>query len=331
MKSVPDWLRRADFLSAATVTFGERGFAAASEAARRRLETVAQTVVAGYEMALEAEPDGDLAGLLDGVEAERRGFAYEGAAMALTLLHGRRPQGRHAEGRQRLLAFLDGPARRYPIPVHCGVGMARRVLGRRLDALAEELDPLLRWFTMDGFGFSHGFFNGEEGLAAAGATELEGYARRTFDQGLGRSLWFVYGAGVEGVAEAISRSEEPRRPDLWSGVGFACSYAGIADPEELAALARESGAHRSSLALGAAIAGAARRRGGNPAPHTDAACRLLCRLSPDEAADLATAAGESLRGAAAGAVTAGAAAGEPAHALWRRRIREGLPAAASAP
>ena len=63
-----------------------RGFRWDSEEVRARLEGVAARFVEGYHAALEESRLDGLAARLEEVPAEPRGFAYEGAAMALALL-----------------------------------------------------------------------------------------------------------------------------------------------------------------------------------------------------------------------------------------------------
>ena len=62
----------------------------------------------------------------------------------------------------------------------------------RPDHAARHFDPLMQWLALDGFGFHEGYFSwaraGESQVIPPG---IRGYARRAFDHGLGRSLWFV--------------------------------------------------------------------------------------------------------------------------------------------
>ena len=53
---------------------------------RRRLDQVGKTFLGGYHTALEQGKPERVAAELEGIEPELRGFAYEGAAMGLTLL-----------------------------------------------------------------------------------------------------------------------------------------------------------------------------------------------------------------------------------------------------
>ena len=82
--------------------------------------------------------------------------------------------------------------------VHVGVGWvwARVPFGFR--RRQRRLDPLLGWLAFDGWGFHEGFFHWPKYIAGQPAPKkLKGYERRVFDQGLGRSFWFVNGGNIE--------------------------------------------------------------------------------------------------------------------------------------
>jgi hypothetical protein len=305
-------LRRALLgISPAETTFARRRFRGESAAVRERLEEVGRCFVRGYNAALEEDRPLPLAGRLDSeVERELQGFAYEGAGMALALLDTMIP-GR----RDRLARFLAGPGSAHAYIVHVGAGwiLARLpVSPERL--LARLQDRTLRWLALDGYGFHEGFFRWPRSVVRQEVPrQLRGYARRGFDQGLGRSLWFVDGADVELIPRTIGAFAAARQPDLWSGVGLACGYAGGRGQDELEALRRSAGPHAAQLAQGVAFAAKARERAGNPAGHTELACRVLCGVSAGAAAAVTD---EASRGLPADHPD------EPAFEVWRRRIQE---------
>jgi hypothetical protein len=148
-----------------------------------------------------------------------------------------------------------------------------------------------------------------EGIAIP--KELDGYACRAFDQGLGRSLWFVKGADVTAVRGAICGFQPSRRGDLWSGVGLACTYAGGVGQEEMRVLQQAAGNYRPELAQGAAFAAKARLKAGNLTAHTEMASQILCGMPAEAAAAITDAA---LVGLAEEGTT-------PAYEVWRRRIQ----------
>jgi hypothetical protein len=143
---------------------------------------------------------------------------------------------------------------------------------------------------------------------------LVGYERRVFDQGLGRSLWFVKGADVAAVASAVNPFPFARRDDLWSGIGLACAYAGGCGRAAIESLRVAADKHLPAFAQGVAFAAKTRARAGNLNLHTETVCRLICKHSADETAAITDAALKDLR-----------EDGElPAYEIWRRRIQEQL-------
>jgi len=295
-------------LSLDEATFARRGFRAGDAIARLRLEQVGRTFIHGYHAALE---EGDLESLslrLQEVEAESRGFAFEGAAMGLFLLDHLTPWSRN-----RLRAFVDGPAAPHIYMVYVGAGWALAQLRRGVLRALARFDPLLGWLAVDGYGFHHGYFHPRRSIVERQTPRrLSGYSLRVFDQGLGRSLWFVAGADVALIAASVAEFPVARQSDLWSGVGLACAYAGGADRGAIEALMTSAAAHRGPMAQGAAFAAKARQRAGIPASHTDLACRIIWGMSAFEAAratDLAL-------------VDLPAAGVLPAYEVWRQRIQE---------
>lgn len=259
--------------------FEERRLRGVAPALARELAKAPRTFGTGYLAALDDPRLGPLAARLDAVPAERRGFAYEGAAMCLAALDVVAPWRR-----DRLARLLAGPGAAYAYVVHVGAGVAWAQLPVRFERRRRRLDPLLGWLAYDGYGFHRGFFHPGETL---GMQRVPGGLSRTalgaFDEGLGRSLWFVEGADPRRIAASIEAFPEQRRDDLWSGVGLACCYAAGGDPEAIGAAA---GRHRAGLAQGAAFGAKARHRAGYAPAASRRACEVLTGLPLERAAQL---------------------------------------------
>jgi hypothetical protein len=295
-------------ISPEETSFTRRGFRGGDAGIRSRLEQVGCTFLEGYHAALEEEEPGALGLRLNEANVELRGFAFEGAAMGLSLLDYLMPWKR-----ERLRAFLAGPGAHHAYMVHVGAGWALARLRRRVDRALERLDPLLGWLAVDGYGFHEGYFHWPCRVREKRVPgRLSGYALRAFDQGLGRSLWFVDGAEVARIPRTIADFPPARHADLWSGVGLACSYAGGMGRGAIESLRSEAGPYRDHLAQGAAFAAKARQRAGNPASHTDLACQVLWGRSAAEAAHVTDLALERLPPDRA----------IPAYEAWRQRIRD---------
>lgn len=304
-------------LSPDEASFARRGFHPGEPRARQRLELIGRTFLRGYNSALEEYRPARLEARLRAIDSEVRGFAFEGAAMALALLDCLTPWNR---GRFR--AFLLEAGEPHVYMAHVGLGWALARLRRDVRPALARLDPLLGWLALDGYGFHQGYFHPREHIADQQAPAgMHGYACRAFDQGLGRSLWFVDGADVDRIAAAIDSFAPARRADLWSGVGLACAYAGGAASREVDEIRLASGEYAAHAAQGAAFAAKARERAGNPAAHTELACRILCGVGAEEAARLTDEALDSLADCASA----------PAYETWRERMRTRLSAEVVAP
>lgn len=290
-----------------------RGFHAREAGVAQRLESIGETFLRGYHAALSSRGDSNLAYELDLVDAELRGFAFEGAAMALTMLDHLAPVNGG-----RFHRFLKGAGAAHTYMLHVGAGWALARLPWlrwRVGAFISSLDPLAGWLALDGYGFHQGYFYWPDSVRRhAVPRAVSGYARCAFDQGLGRSLWFVEGADAARIGSAIAAFPPTRRPDLWSGVGLACAYAGGRNELHLALLRETAGPHLPQAAQGAAFAAKARRHAGNPAPQTELACNVLCGCSAETAADITDRALLNLP-------TDGPV---PAYEIWRRRIQDRL-------
>ena len=264
------------------VTFARRGFSAGKPELRERLEHVGTIFLVGYHAALQENKLEALSEKLERIELEYRGFAYEGAAMALTL------RDAITSGSSRLTEFMEGLGQRHIYMLHVGAGWAcARLpwLRWRIEKVICKFDPVLRWLVLDGYGFHQGYFHFKEPLTPA-VKRLSIDACHVFYQGLGRSLWFVHGCDFHQISKTISGFPAIYQGDAWSGIGLACAYAGgvrAAEMEEAVLLAN---GFDSALAQGAAFTAKARQLAGNVARHTEQACAVLAHMSAEGAAAL---------------------------------------------
>ena len=295
-------------LSPAEASFAKRGFLASEERSRMRLEQIGVTFLSGYHAALEETGFVSLSHRLATVETELRGFAFEGAAMGLALLDCVTPWRK-----DRWSTFTERLAAHHIYMMHVGLGWALARLRRGVTAYLTRLDPLLGWLVVDGYGFHEGYFGWPQYIQRQTLpSRLKGYERRVFDQGLGRSIWFVKGADIPGVVTAINAFPFARRDDLWSGVGLASAYAGGCDRVAIESLRVAAHAHFPALAQGVAFAAKTRQRAANLNSYTETVCHVICGSSAEELAAITDAALENLRGDD----------GVPAYEQWRRRIQE---------
>ncbi|RIV40263.1 DUF1702 family protein [Micromonospora radicis] len=303
-------------------TFAHRGFPVTPDEVTRRLEAIPQAVICGFEWGIDMRDQWELERRLELVEPEMRGFAYEGAAMALTVLDALPGPRRH-----RARSLLAGPGRPHTFLTYIGIGFAMARLPRPLwkkvlpDLSGTPYYPTMSWLAVDGYGFDRAYFetdrwvNRQELLPAYPWQGRADYFPRAVDQGIGRALWFIHGARTAEVATAVRRFAPARQPDLWSGVGLAATFAGGADLTSLRTLVDAAGPEHAHLAQGAVFAAKARHFSGFQPEHTAVGLTALAGISVEAAAALADDV------AVAGLVDPA----EPDYEVWRRRIREHFP------
>ena len=297
-------------ISPAEAEIDRRGFRPVDAAVAEHLERVGRAFLTGYNTALGAPSPAQLGMKLDGACAsDYRGFAFEGAAMALTVTDAiYLTRGAFRE-------FLRGPGAPHAYMLHVGAGWAiARLpwLRFRLSTVLTSFDPLLRWLVADGFGFHEGYFHWPASIRRQVVPRgVRGYAARAFDQGLGRSLWFVDGSDPSRIAASILAFPPHRRDDLWAGVGLACAYAGGGSQSVVARVAQLAGEHAPAAAQGAAFAAEARSRAGNPIAHCEEASQVFWGRSADATAAIAQ---ETMVDLPFSETT-------PAYEVWRRRVQ----------
>jgi len=302
------------------VTFAERGFPGADSPSAQRLEAIPQAVVCGFEWGIAARDLWDVERRLELVTEEQRGFAYEGAAMAFAV------RDSMAGGSGRLTReLLLGPAAPHVLLTYIGIGFAMAKLPRPLwrkivpDLTGSPYYPTMTWLAVDGYGFDLAYFNTSRYVdqqRVPAPYPWEGcpeYFPRAVDQGIGRALWFINGADPDAVAAAVHAFAQERRPDLWSGVGLAATFAGGASADGLAALRAASGEHWCQLGLGVVFAVKARDFAGHVPAHSTLAAAVLAGLTVADAVAVADRTEAESTGTAI--------QGVPLYEEWRSRIR----------
>jgi hypothetical protein len=299
-----------------------RGFPVKNAASQELLEKIGETFLTGYAYAMEARGPSEAEQRLEDITKPFRGFGYEGAAMALTML-----DALPLPGSGRMAAFIAGRGRDHIYMAYIGIGWAMARLPRFRWRGIEAPDPLLRWLVLDGYGFHQAYFRTQRYVHQRfcepefpwPADDPHCYARHAIDQGIGRAMWFASGTDAGLLARMIESFPAARQPDLYSGAGLAVTYAGGADEAELRRFADRAGPYRGQVAQGSAFAAKARVRAGLVVPHTHLATEVLCGMSPERAAEVCDRARPS-----------GGDDGLPAYELWRQRIAAELAAARGA-
>ncbi|MEH2167276.1 MAG: DUF1702 family protein [Nostoc sp.] len=261
--------------------WAERGIPTISPSVQQRLRQIRGTLLQGFQAAIASDEVEAIILKLNGIEDELRGFAFEGVGMGLT------HRDLFAPSKQnRVEAFVAGSGAAYEHFVYVGVGLMLGKPPLPLEPYISQLNPTKLWLVIDGYGFQHGLSHWQKYLDDLAMPEhLSGYARRVFDQGMGRSIWFVDGADVTRIPKTIGAFPPTRQADLWGGIGFVCTYSGGVGRATLEALKTAAGHYQFALIQGSAFAAKSRQRIGSYSAHTELACEVLSGMRPNAVAE----------------------------------------------
>ena len=249
--------------------------------ARKRLRLSSNAFINGYNTSLEVGLSHTLFSELKAFDINLRGFAYEGVGMGLIMI-----DYTSFGGESKFQKFVDQNLN-YTSLAHIGAGFAISVLNRNIEKSLAPMDPMQRWWAMDGYGFYNGVFKWKQSVQKQIVPrKVNGYARRAFDRGLGRSIWFLFSADVDRIVEKLQKFPESRRADIWSGIGVASTYAGGVSEETLRNLKAAAGSYTSYVSLGATQAANARYLANNIVEHNNLACSVHCGMSAESAAKM---------------------------------------------
>jgi hypothetical protein len=160
-----------------------RGFAPTTPDKQQRLEHAGRAFIHGYLVALSRAHAQRTAMECDLLALALRGFAYEGAAMGLTMIDV------VIRGTPRLFrSFVEGPANPHIYMAHVGAGWAMARCPWGLFTFAPRLDPLLKWLAIDGLGFHEALFHPSDYLERCRVSWKRRRDPEVFDNGLGRAI-----------------------------------------------------------------------------------------------------------------------------------------------
>ncbi|GGV09030.1 DUF1702 family protein [Streptomyces spectabilis] len=294
----------------------KRGFPERDPQAKACLEMAGRSFIEGFGVAAQSSTAVEATATLARIDGIRRGFAFEGAAMAMAI------RDALPLGHRHHVADLLEAADDHIYMIHVGVGWSLARLPRPLRRAATVglTDPTLTWLALDGYGFHQAFFHTDKYVRRQyidPAPPLPmgahaGYAPRAIDQGIGRALWFVAGADPNRALRLIEAFPPQRHEDLFAGLGLATTYAGGASRDEIEELAKRVGRHRPALAQGSVFAAEARTHAHITQPHTENAVQAITGLHVTEAAAIATQTRPSGH----------TVDGQLSFEVWRRRIMQ---------
>ncbi len=211
---------------------------------------------------------------LENADPVFRSIAYERTSMAIAI--------KDLENNQQLdnwLLYANGPALAHKAQVYVGHGWAIAKLGLPFLPVVQKLEQGLYYRVADGCGFYDRTFRQRQSVINQ---QLPVYlpvtAITSYDEGIGRSLWYTNNADIDIVRSKINSFPPSRQSDLWRGIGIAVAYVGGCDESIVKTLFEYASVNANQLARGAALAVRSRMQANALLADTDQCSRLWFAL-----------------------------------------------------
>ncbi|MCW3082811.1 MAG: uncharacterized protein JWP12_177 [Bacteroidetes bacterium] len=234
---------------------------------------------------LMAEEKADLTDVLtylSGLEKEFSSVAYEAVAMTFALKD-------LADNKtlDRWKLFLTTVEDHHSLSIHIGLGWALAQQNHSPLPWFNLLDKIQRYRVLDGMGYYDGMLRHRQRVKNPYTPEnISGAALQSYDQGIGRSMWYNYLEAPVKISEAIAKFAPARHADLWRGVGIAVAYVGGFDKKLLDTVFAEAKQFQTQLSSGAALAARTRMQTHTLTQDLELICTTWCNASAEDTMQL---------------------------------------------
>ncbi|MBL4594812.1 MAG: DUF1702 family protein [Flavobacteriales bacterium] len=175
--------------------------------------------------------------------------------------------------------FYQNYGLKHAVQIHVGLGWALSELNLDLNSYSNDFEPLLKYRVIDGFAYYDGKFKRRQAVRMQQIPEnLDDLSIRAYNQGLGRSFWYIAQAEVEKLVRMINIFPEERHYDMWRGVGVAVAYVGGADSIILEELIQAASKHITAFKCGIAIATHTKEKANATSDTTQKICDVVFSL-----------------------------------------------------
>lgn len=244
----------------------------------QRIEKIREIFQKNYAISTEQEDLNLLVAQLEKTANDYLSIAYEAASVALAV-----KDFSNGNTLNHWRFFLEGPAALHAAQVHAGLGWAMAQQRISVSPIIETLDPLMRFRMLDGWGYYDGIFRRRQIVNSQPfPQDAENKFMRGYDQGVGRSIWYMSKGAYAVIPEMVAQFSDSRHADLWRGVGIATAYVGGCDEFILRELFSLSFPYQNQLSVGAALVAKARNSANALTPDVELACEVWCKRSAQE-------------------------------------------------
>ena len=238
---------------------------------KNKIALVQDTFKRGKEKATTTENLNKLNEWLLELPKEFISVAYEGASMGVAI-----KSIEETNSLNQWNKFYNDFGLKHSSQMHVGLGWAFAELNLKFKDVDLVIDPVLKYRVLDGYGYYEGIFKRRQSIRTQQVPQhFNEIELRAYNQGLGRSLWYIAQGEVEKLVKLINIFAENRHNDMWRGIGIAVAYVGGVEALNIEQLVIGSGQHLSSFKSGVALLIQSRAKAGSIVNDTENISNIL--------------------------------------------------------
>ncbi len=197
--------------------------------------------------------------------------AYEGASMGIAI-----KCMQETNSLDHWNKFYHNFGLKHSSQIHVGLGWAFSEINLYFTDVDVTIDPILKCRVLDGYGYYEGIFKRRQSIRTQQVpAHLSDLELRAYDQGLGRSLWYISQGEVEKLVKIINLFSKERHHDLWRGIGIAVAYVGGIEALSVQQLIKESAEYLAAFKSGVCLLIQSRFKANTIVADTKSICDLL--------------------------------------------------------
>jgi len=235
-----------------------------------------------FDVVSELNYTASIVSFLEITNKELRSVAYEAASMAIALNDF--STAAHSPitiaVMQGWKAFLNASENQLT-HVHVGLGWA--IAKQQINPscfIKNNLHAMLQLRVLDGCGYYDGMMRQKQTIknqVRHSYLDVENFS--AYDQGIGRSIWYISKGDPLKVQQLIHSFSVERHADLWRGIGIACTFVGGYDSTVLKTLLSIAEHHSTQLGMGAAMVTKSRMMANFNTTEMELACTTWINLN----------------------------------------------------
>lgn len=244
----------------------------------QKMETIQNTFLHVQDIFFESPDWKRHVAELESTDIEFRSIAYESASMSIAL-----EDLKQGEQLTNWLQFLNEVASHHATQVHVGLGWAFSQTLKNPIVYLPELNPMMRYRVLDGYGYYEGIFRRRRSIINHLKLQVEDtIASSALDQGIGRSIWYLNKGNIADAKAMIEGFAVERHKDLWRGLGIAIAYVGGCNEETLQEIFTKADSYKTQLTTGAVMALVSRDAAKYITADTELVCNVWCKQIPEQ-------------------------------------------------